>query len=262
MDTKVVEAGVKTNIFDEGLDMFYDPFFYKKDQALDLLQQFKTEIENDNLECSSFTPDVLSFSSSEHQFANRDDRPVNTFGKPTIWKNILTKIRDDIEKALGIRLNLCLADWHKDGHNGSLVNEYQQEDIDPDSSIIWMSFGPLRELLFTASEHPNKLSNLKKPKFSFYKFNLPSGSLLQMKPPINSFWSHELLVGRANMEKSLHILLKFSMTVEEKSSDDFAHFLNESSSSNARSLSVCSTISPETAKAIRLLSQLGSQDDE
>lgn len=107
--------------------------------------------------------------------------------------------------------------------------------------------------MLTSSEHPSSLSNLKKPKFSIYKFNLPCGSLLQMKPPINSFWSHELLAS-ANTEKSLHILLKFTMNVEEKSyDDDMTNFFIKSSSSNdsSDSVSVCSTISPETAKVIR-----------
>jgi len=266
MDTKVVEAVVKTNIVDEGLDVFYDPLFYNKQQALDTWQQLlKTEIVSDNLDTSSFTPDVLSFSSGENQVVNNDDRPVSSFCKEPIdqpWRKILTKIRNDIQKALGISLNLCLADWHKDGHDRNLVARCLDEDIDPGSSIIWMSFGPPRDLLLTASEHPNTLSNIKKPKFLMYKFSLPSGSLLQIKPPINRFWNHELRA-TANTDISLHISLKFIMNVEEKSFHDVLdNFFNNSSSSNAGSVSECSTISPETAKVARRRRQWGSHDDD
>jgi len=123
MDTKVVEAGVKTNIVDEGLDVFYDPIFYNKQQAFEILQQLKSEIGNDNLESSS---DVLSFKSIEH-VANRDEEPVSTVCKQTLdnepQRYILTKIREDIKKALDIRLNLCYADWHKDGRDRKVVTK-------------------------------------------------------------------------------------------------------------------------------------------
>jgi len=107
--------------------VFYDPLFYNKQQAFDILQQLKTEIVNDNLECSSFTSDVLSFTSSEHQVANKDERPVSTVYKQTMdngpWKNIMTKIQDDIENANGTRLNHCVAYWNKDGHDKKVVTK-------------------------------------------------------------------------------------------------------------------------------------------
>jgi len=85
-----------------------------------------------------------------------------------------------------------------------------------------------------------------------------------MKPPINSFWSHELLAS-ANTEKNLHILLKFTMNPKEKSfDDDLTNFFIESYSSNHGSYSVfeCSTISPETAKVKRRRAQCDWQGDD
>jgi len=62
-----------------------------------------------------------------------------------------------------------------------------------------------------------------------------------MKPPTNSFWSHELPWSADTLE-GLLILLKFMINVEEK-------FLNESSTSTSKSDRLsCSTISPETEK--------------
>ena len=46
------------------------------------------------------------------------------------------KIRDDIEKALGICLNLSLVDWDKNGSVMKGVNMNNEESIEADSSII------------------------------------------------------------------------------------------------------------------------------
>jgi len=151
-------VGVKTNIDDEGRDVFYLPTFYNEQQAYDILQQLKTEIVNESTKCSSFIPDWLSSSfipeglslnSTGHQVAT-GDKGSKVCKKPMghgPWSPILMKIRDDIEEALRIRLNLCLADWHQDGHDVKGITMDNGGDIDIGSSIIWMSFGAPRDLL-------------------------------------------------------------------------------------------------------------------
>jgi len=169
------------------------------------------------------------------------------------------KIRDDIEEALGVKLNLCLADWHKDGHERKGLTINSEEDIDISSSVIWMTVGAPRDLLLKhySFEQSNTPSNIEKPKFSVYKFNFPSGSLIQMKPPTTFFWSPELLKSD-DTEKGLYFLLRFMMTVEENSCDnEFNYFCSDNSTSKSKSdnLSHCSTISPVTEKVKRLKSQ-------
>jgi len=110
MDKEIVEVGVKTNIVDERLDVFYHPTFYNKQQAYDILQQLKTETVSWNSEGSGFIPKGLSLNSG-YQVATGDKE--STLGKPIVkipWSPILMKIRDDIVQALGIRFNLCLVD--------------------------------------------------------------------------------------------------------------------------------------------------------
>jgi len=175
-------------------------------------------------------------------------------------------IRDDIEEALGVKLNLCLADWHKDGHERKELTINNEEDIDISSSVIWMSVGAPRDLLLKhhSFEQSNTPSNIEKPKFSVYKFNFPSGSLIQMKPPTTCFWSPELLESD-DTEKGLHFLLRFMMTVEENScDDDFNYFCSDNSTSKSKSdnLSHCSTISPVTEKVKRLKSQSDLETDD
>jgi len=253
MDIQVVKTGGKTNIVDVGLDVFFHPF-YGKQQACEILQQLKTELVNDSPQVSLFNPSGMGSSCSGHQVSNEDDEHLTTGSKKSVgdsgsWSTIVSKIQADIEKELGINLNLCLADWHTDGQGMTIDNE---EDINTGSSIVMMSFGASRDLLFrwNNSERSKILSNLLRPNFSIYKLNLPSGSLLQMKPPINSVWSCEVTASE-NTEKSLHVLLRFMMNVEEDSNDDSTNFFVETSgSSGSAKLSLCSTISPETAKAI------------
>jgi len=175
-------------------------------------------------------------------------------------------IRDDIEEALGVKLNLCLADWHKDGHERKELTINNEEDIDISSSVIWMSVGAPRDLLLKhhSFEQSNTPSNIEKPKFSVYKFNFPSGSLIQMKPPTTCFWSPELLESD-DTEKGLHFLLRFVMTVEENScDDDFNYFCSDNSTSKSKSdkVSHCSTISPDTEKVKRLQSQSDVETDD
>jgi len=133
VDIKVLKAEVKTNIVDEGLDVFYDPMFYDKQQAYDILQQLKTEIVDDSPDCSSFTTEGLTLSSSGHQVEFEDERMINRVCKKGPWSSILTKIRNDIVKKLGISLDLCLVDWDKDGRD---KKELTMEDIDTSSPII------------------------------------------------------------------------------------------------------------------------------
>jgi len=133
-----------------------------------------------------------------------------------------------------------------------------EEDIDIDSSIIWMSVGAPRDVLLKhhSFEEVSTSSNIEKPKFSIYKFNFPSGSLIQMKPPTTTFWSPELSHSD-DTEKGLHFLLRFMMNVEEDSCDgDFNYFCSENSTSKSKSekVSHCSTISPETQKVKKLQS--------
>jgi len=171
------------------------------------------------------------------------------------------KIRDDIEEALKIKLNLCLADWHKAGHERKTETMDNEEDIDIGSSIVWMSFGAPRDILLKhrSFEQLNTPSNIEKPKFSIYKFNFPSGSLIQMKPLTTSFWIPELSKSD-DTQKGLHFLLRFMMS-DENSGDggdgDLHYFSSQKSTSKSRSdkVSYCSTISPETEKVKRLQSQ-------
>jgi len=124
-----------------------------------------------------------------------------------------------------------------------------------------MSFGAPRDVLL--KRHSFEELNTQKPKFSIYKFNFPSGSLIQIKPPTSSLWSLELSV-RVNTKRDLHILLRFMTNVEEKSYDgDFSNLFSENSISGSQSdrISHCSTISPETKKLKRLQSQWGWDDD-
>jgi len=76
-----------------------------------------------------------------------------------------------------------------------------------------------------------------------------------MKPPIISVWGSQVTPS-VNTEKSLHILLRFLMNLEDDSNfEDSSNFFETSGSSGSAKISLCSTISPETAKAKERRSQ-------
>jgi len=72
MDKEVVKVGVKTNIVDKGLDVFYNPTFYNKRQTRDILRQLKTDIMTESTELSPLISDGLSLNSSGHQVSIGD----------------------------------------------------------------------------------------------------------------------------------------------------------------------------------------------
>jgi hypothetical protein len=184
---KVVQAGVKTKIVDEDLDMLYYPMFYNKEHAHNILQKLTTELVDQDPASTSFKSLTLSSNSntsSGPHFVNRKEEIRETVCKKTTNNGpsspTLLEIRDDIEKNLGITLNLSYVDWDNDGsgiRGGCMINEL---NIEAGSSIIYMSFGAPRDLLlrYHASKKLNTLSASEKPKFSRYKLNFESGSLV------------------------------------------------------------------------------------
>jgi len=81
MDREVVKVGVKANIVDKGLDVFYHPTFYNKRQTRDILRQLKTDIMTKSTECSLLVSGGLSLNSSGHQVSIGDKgdwkKPMN-----------------------------------------------------------------------------------------------------------------------------------------------------------------------------------------
>jgi len=72
MDKEAVKVGVKTNIVDKGLDVFYNPTFYNKRQTREILRQLKTDIMTESRECSPLISDWQSLNSRGHQVAIGD----------------------------------------------------------------------------------------------------------------------------------------------------------------------------------------------
>jgi len=146
-----------------------------------------------------------------------------------------------------------------------------EEDLDPDASIIGMSFGTPRDFLFRhhTLQHPNEPAKTKKPKFGLYKVTLPSGSLIQMKPPTNSFWFHEL-PAKATAGKNPRVSLTFRVMkmrgkdfVEEKRNKDYiTKFLNRDPGSTARTsdISESSTTLPIPGGARQIQPRIKQQE--
>lgn len=267
-ERKVIKTRVKTNIIDEGLNVFFHPMFYSRREAYDILQQLEAEIVYDSPEDSSVIINGERQNIRRQHVAHGDTGLVYTFCERTMdtkaWTPVLAKVRDDIEKQLGMRFNFCLVNRYKDGLDRIGAHMDDEEDLDRDASIIGMSFGTPRDFLFRhhTLQHPNKQAKTKKPKFGLYKVTLPSGSLIEMKPPTNNFWFHEL-PAKGTAGKNPRVSLTFRMmkmrgkdfVVEKRNQDYISNFLKQ----DARSESVMvketgssiPTTSPQVAQARR-----------
>jgi len=72
MDKEILQVGVKTELVDKGLNVFYHPTFYNKRQTRDILRKLKTDIITESTELSPLISDGLSLSSSGHQVSVGD----------------------------------------------------------------------------------------------------------------------------------------------------------------------------------------------
>jgi len=274
-ERKVIKTRVKTNIIDEGLNVFFHPMFYTRREAYDILQKLEAEIVYDSPEDSSVIINGERQNIRRQHVAHGDEGLVYTFCERTMdtraWTPVLAKVRDDIEKALGLRFNFCLVNRYRNGLDRIGAHMDDEEDLDPNASIIGISFGTPRDFLLRhhTLQHPNKPAQTKKPKFGLYKVTLPSGSLIQMKTPTNNFWYHEI-PAKATAGKNPRISLTFRMMkmrgkdfVEEKRNEDYiTNFLKRDSRSTGRTIdeSQSSAMSTPIAEARKVQSPWQQQE--
>ena len=96
-DMKVVKAGVKTNIVDEGLGVLYHPMFYNKKQAYNILQKLKTEIVDQGPDSGSFKSLTMSSNSNNsYQNSYNSYGPQLSNGKEEILRTVYKKTMENV----------------------------------------------------------------------------------------------------------------------------------------------------------------------
>jgi len=197
-ERKTIPSNVETTLIDEGLNVYFNPMFYNKEEAWVILQQLEEEIVYDKPEDSTVLLRGRRQQIRRQHVAHGDDGVVYTFSDRTLatrpWTPLLARVRDDVEKVTGVRYNFVLLNRYKDGLDRIGAHMDDESEIDPKASIVGISFGTPRDFLLRhhTLQCPRKPAETEKPKFGLYTIKLPSGSLVEMKYPTNRFWYHEI----------------------------------------------------------------------
>ena len=114
---------------------------------------------------------------------------------------MLLDIKKTVEGYTGKLYNACLLNLYHDGNEGMGWHADNEKEIMADSSIASVSIGATRNFLFKHKQNGVKYSIL-----------LESGSLLEMKGPIQRHWLHSL--PKSSKVKEARINLTFRQMVE------------------------------------------------
>lgn len=117
------------------------------------------------------------------------------------WTPLLLDIKKTVEGYTGKLYNACLLNLYHDGNEGMGWHADNEKEIMANSSIASVSIGATRNFLFKHKQNGVKYSIL-----------LESGSLLEMKGPIQRHWLHSL--PKSSKVKEARINLTFRQMVE------------------------------------------------
>ncbi|GBN01349.1 DNA oxidative demethylase ALKBH2 [Araneus ventricosus] len=177
--------------------IFKDIDFVKNEHNLNIVYQryiSKNEADEifDELEIEYFPPEMAKmviynkkYSVARKVSAYSDKNLTYTFFGNTLPTKplipILTKISNEANKFLKeSSFNYVLINRYKDGYDKIGSHKDNDNDMDPDSSIVTFLFGAERTIIF------------KRPNFDSVKIPLKNGSVLVMYLPTNEFWFHEI----------------------------------------------------------------------
>lgn len=181
------DAGYGIIDINRGLCLSIIPEFYAKIDADKIFEQIeKTVIYDKNSKIIIYGKEILI---PRQQVAFGDPGTnykfsgVQVDAKP--WIPIISKIRDDIEIATGIKYNFCLVNRYTDGTNYIGYHKDDEKDLDAESDIVSVSFGATRQFYF---KYDNKLNG----KNLIKKVTLKNGTVCMMHYPTNQHWKHSV----------------------------------------------------------------------
>lgn len=92
----------------------------------------------------------------------------------------LKRLRDRVEKSCGQSMSYALVNYYQSGKVGLGFHGDDEADLDPTAPIVSISLGAQRKMVFKHRYRLRKDISL----------SLPSGSRVDMKPPLQSRWKH------------------------------------------------------------------------
>lgn len=120
---------------------------------------------------------------------------------PLPWTPFLLSIKEKVEKQTGATYNACLLNLYHAGDEGMSWHRDNEKEIVPESSIASVSFGAPRKFAFKHAVTAQKIEAL-----------LESGSVLDMRGPIQQHWYHALPPSKK--VKDLRVNLTFRLLIK------------------------------------------------
>lgn len=120
---------------------------------------------------------------------------------PLPWAQVLLSIKEKVEKQTNANYNACLLNLYHAGDEGMSWHRDNEKEIVPESSIASVSFGATRKFSFKHVSEEKKVEVM-----------LESGSILDMRGPIQQHWYHALPPSKK--VKDLRVNLTFRLLIK------------------------------------------------
>ena len=120
---------------------------------------------------------------------------------PLPWTPLLLSIKEKVEKQTNANYNACLLNLYHAGDEGMSWHRDNEKEIVPESSIASVSFGAARKFAFKHVSEDEKIEVM-----------LESGSILDMRGPIQQHWYHALPPSKK--VKDLRVNLTFRLLIK------------------------------------------------
>lgn len=124
--------------------------------------------------------------------------------QPHFWTPTLLQLRDELSSLTGTPLNSVLCNLYRNGRDSMGWHSDDEAELGPAPQILSLSLGAVRD--FTLRRRGHSRQDIVLP--------LPSGSLLDMRPGMQSLWQHA--VPRRMREEGARINLTFRYIVSRE----------------------------------------------
>jgi alkylated DNA repair dioxygenase AlkB len=121
--------------------------------------------------------------------------------EPNLWSPLLLSIKEKVEMQTGATYNACLLNLYHTGEEGMSWHRDNEKEIVKESSIASVSIGAARKFAFKSVEDGKKIELM-----------LESGSVLDMRGPIQEHWYHALPPSKKI--KDLRVNLTFRLLIK------------------------------------------------
>ncbi len=108
------------------------------------------------------------------------------------------RVRAKVEERFGHEFTFCLVNYYQDGKVGLGFHSDDELDLDPKAPIVSISLGATRDMVFKHKH--SELADITLP--------LPSGSMVEMRPPLQSKWKHGIPVRKRVTAKRINLTFR------------------------------------------------------